>query len=524
MPLDRLRCSGWLLAGLWLLSAGVALAGPEPVLPDDPAPLRGAGEVVSASDVAERLLRSSPELARIRLALRERASEVRGVEGAWDPILGAELGLTRGRAPVAQGITRGIASSERYELSTSVTRRFRPGTSVRLSLTNAVSRSAVPIQLEGFSDTIRQGPDLEVGLTLGATQPILQGAGRAVSDVPAVLAALREDTELLGFGREASSRLTEALVALVELDFALRAYEVRLSALQRTRRQLEIGEAQVASGRMAAVELDMTRQRIAAGLESALAARGATLQRSDALRRVLGEAPGGPVVLPAEEAGPAPTLPTALEAACAQARAASPEVAVLASAVAQAEAALVAAEDPLRPRLDATASLTQSGLDDGYGGAWAQFARFEARTFFAGLLFSLPLGNRAAREEHLRATLGVERARLEVDEAGRRLCHEIAELMRQHENLYEREGLAALRVALATRAVEAEQERFARGLGTVQLGLEAMDALEEAELSLLRVHADQRIIALQLAHLLGVTLSETLGGTEAARAASGDAP
>ncbi|TVR04468.1 MAG: TolC family protein [Deltaproteobacteria bacterium] len=516
--LPRAVCCGLLAAVAFVAAA----AAEELELPPDPPPLAAAAEEITEEAVLERLVRGSPDLARVRLGLRERASERRGVDGSWDPVLGAELGVTNARTPVAQGITRGIARSERYELSTSLSQRFRPGTVASLSLSNAMSRSSVPIRLEGFSDRIEQGPDLEVGVTLSVTQPLLQGGGRRVNTLPERLADLRQSGELLVLGREASVRATEALVALRELQFAVETHEVRRRSLARSREQLAQAEALVAGGRMAAAELDIGRQRIAAGLEALIAARGTVEQRSDQLRRLLGEAPGRGRLLPGGVGAPRARGVEEAEEACRVAELASPDLLAVQAQVEQARLAAVGAEDPLRPRLDATAAVTQAGLDDRYGGAWGELVRFQARTLFAGLVFSMPLGNRAAEEERVRAELAIERAELERDALRRALCHEATDLLRQAALLAEREELAALRVTLASRAVAAESARFERGLGTVQQGLEAMEALEEAELGLVRVRTDRALVALQLDHLLGVTLVERLGAADLVQAGRGE--
>lgn len=465
---------------------------------------------IAPRDAVELLLMAHPDVARARLALREARSRRMGADAimAWQ--LGGELGVTVAQQPVDDGFTSGVSESQRYDLDMSLGRMFAPGTRVSLSLAQGITRSTFPLATEFGSQEIVRGPNYATGLTLSATQPLLQGRGRRVNLLPLALADASVRSEELAIVEAASAALSTALEGWIELRHARLAYAQSLRSIERTEVQLAVASAEEQAGRIAPIDVDLVRQRLAANHEGALLAWALVEQRSLQLAQALGaEADAWTIAEPIGEL-PEMAVPTDVESRCAMARASSPALATLR---AQREAAAldrVRTSDALRPELDLTAGITQNGLDPGVGSAWAQLARLEARTLFAGLVFSMPLGgNDAARDEHTRAALAVERADLGIAEAERTLCFDITQAQRQERVLDDRIAIADYRVEIAQRAVAAEQARLSQGQSTVQAGLEALEQLDSAEIERIRLDADLALAHLRAARATGV-LARTL--------------
>ena len=157
----------------------------------------------------------------------------------------------------------------------------------------------------------------------------------------------------------------------------------------------------------------------------------------------------------------------------------------------------------MRAQLDARVNVASTGLDENYGAAWGDVFRFRGTAVGAGLVFSTPLGNRIARAERERAELSVERAEFEVAVVADALCYQLRDALDAAALLVARREVAAYRVEIAARAYDAEIERFAQGMSTVQLGIDALQNLEEAEIAFLRVRTDTEIAAWQAEQLRG---------------------
>jgi outer membrane protein TolC len=504
-----------------------------------PAPPAGVG--VDAGDVAldlsvdgllTALLEGNADVRRARYAVEDAALGQRAMTGLFDPLVGAELDLNRTAVPTQSGLSSGLSVSERYGVSGSLSQRFAPGTQVTVGLSSAITRSRFPfraslgsnaliellasgvafddaldelgrLQSEQVTQTIVDGPNAENALSLTLTQPLLRGFGSRVSLVPRALAAatftLRE-RELL---QRASVAAVEALTGYSELRYAYEEHALRERALERTQRQLEISEAELAAGQIAPIELDLVRQQIAVNQEALLIARDAITRRSRELHRLLGaEAATDGLIRPSDPIRDPIVQPFGPED-CATIAAQSPEVAVAVQQVELAREQLPESEDAVRAQLDARVNVASTGLDENYGASWGDVFRFRGTAVGAGLVFSTPLGNRSARAERERAELSVDRAEFEVAVVADALCYQLRDALDAAALLVARREVAAYRVEIAGRAYDAEIERFAQGMSTVQLGIDALQNLEEAEIAFLRVRTDTEIAAWQAEQLRG---------------------
>ncbi|MFT4702961.1 MAG: outer membrane protein TolC [Bradymonadia bacterium] len=492
--------------------------------------LEGA-ESLTEAEVLERLLVQSPDVRRARLALREAAVDVPAALGVLDPLVGAELQLQRVAVPVDQGLGSGLSVNERYGLTGTYSQLFSPGTRLSASLSSAVTRSQFPFRSSLSSVTILQllsqgltpdqilaelsrqsesqnteliidGPNFESVISLQLTQPFMRGFGERVTLQRRNIAALILDVREREIVQVASTQALQSLTVYSELRYALAEYEVQTRSLERGQRQLVAAQAEVLAGQIAPIDVDLVRQQIAANVEAALAAHGAVVRRSRELHQLLGDGTDAGLIA-ASDALPSVRATEFAPQFCEQLAALHPDVLVAQLQVALARAQQPETADALRPQLDGSVAVSSTGLDENYGTSWGDALRFRGTAITAGLSFSTPLGNRAARGADERAGLAVERAEFEVAHLGITLCFQVREVTDSLVLLAARESVALDRVRLAERALVAEEERFARGLSTVQLGLDALQRLEEVEVGLLRVRTDGQIAQHRLDHLRG---------------------
>lgn len=466
-------------------------------------------QALSMDALLQRFAQGNPEIQRARFAVQTAQAQLRGTAALMQYTLTARANILNAEQPSNEGLSSGLARNQNYNAEVELGRQFAPGTRVQLSLQNGVTRSVFPFSSPAGTTTITRGPNVGTTLSLSASQPLLRGFGRDVTLLPMLLAQRRLDVADLQVVQSASTRLVEVVTAAAELSFSVQELQLRHRSLERTLTQLQIGMAELEAGRIASIELDLIRQRVAANQEAVLVTWAAAATRTRELQRLLGEQPDTTTVWSLDPPRPDVNWDDP-EALCNAASERSPDIAALQAQVETARADLVRTNNGLRPQLDLTAGLTQSGLDTAFFPSYGQVVRLEATTITAGLLFTMPLGNAAARDEHERARVAVEQAEFEVHQSRTTLCHQLTELAASRDTLLSRTELAAYRVGLAERALQAEQARFAQGLSTVQTGLQSLEDLETAERELLRLQTDDVLNGWRAWHLTGRLAEELL--------------
>lgn len=460
---------------------------------------------ITRHQVIEQLALSNVDVARALDAVERARIDRRATFGVLDPVINAQLDLSHARTPTESGLSAGIATDDRYAVSAGIGRTFAPGTRVGFTLTQAVTRSEFPLRTGfGFgADAIVSGPDVHTTVNLELTQPLLRGFGRDVVLAATVGADRTIEIRERELTQVASAAQLEATTAYAELRYAGEEVTLRARSLTRTESQLEIAEAELEAGQIAPIEVDLVREQVALRTEALLLAEAEAARRSRELERIIGADPRSLRTLIASDPLFVPPEVVFRPAVCDDAEAASAELALLRSQVRLAQSRVATVSEERRASLDATAGVTQSGLDGEWARSFGQALSFEAPTVYGALVFTSPLRNRAARANYDGALADVDAAESEVEVVADTLCYSIRDAVESLIMLAERDGVAEYRVEIATRALEAEEARFGQGLSTVQAGLDALENLESAEIALLRIRTDAEVAWWQLEHLRG---------------------
>jgi outer membrane protein TolC len=123
-------------------------------------------------------------------------------------------------------------------------------------------------------------------------------------------------------------------------------------------------------------------------------------------------------------------------------------------------------ENERQGALDLELGATGSGFDGEASGAFESAVTYEFPTWRAALSYSIPIGNRTARDAAKAAWAAARSARLEYDQLEIQITAEIREAVRQVH--YQKEAVRAARksLELAERLVEAEQAKQREGTST----------------------------------------------------------
>ncbi len=444
-----------------------------PEAPGGPSPAAGVLELDLATSVLI-ALENNPALKVQRLNPLIRQTREAEERAAFDPVLSA-----RGSAGVERGrISRSWTGAAGAALS-----QFLP-TGTILALEAAW----------GFADS-DTGPKSDTAhLGLSVTQALLQGRGVAVN-----LASLRQarlDTlassyELRGFA--------ENLVADVEKaywDYALaqRQIEIFEGSLKLAEQQEAETAERIRVEKLAEIELAAARAEVAQRRVDLINARGQLAIARLVLLRLLN--PQGPALWNREVSLKAqPTVPEdalePVEAHVQLALRARPDLNEARIQVLRGDLELVKTRNGLLPKLDLFANLGKSGYAQSLGHSVPDIGGrgYDAEV---GLVYQFPLGNRAARARHERATL----SRQQLDEALTNLA-QLAQLDVRSAHIAVatfREQVAATAAARASReeTLRAETEKFRVGKSTTLLVAQAQRDLVESQIAEVRAVVNLR--------------------------------
>lgn len=226
--------------------------------PVEPAPLvqpERSQVAISLPELIELVVTSNRDLRDQQLERLVQRQELREAEAAFDPRLTPVAGVR-----VRQSFTDDIDSGS--GLASGIR-----GDDVALGDRTVLSQGA---GLLG-EVTTRQGT--EIGLTvdvlgdtpfgLRLTQPLLQGAGRAVNEAPVNIARLVESRNFFTLQQTVIDTVTATVTQYTSLIEAQRSVAIQAQALTRRQRRLEILTALVEAGRRAEVDLVDARRSIA---------------------------------------------------------------------------------------------------------------------------------------------------------------------------------------------------------------------------------------------------------------------
>jgi outer membrane protein TolC len=163
------------------------------------------------------------------------------------------------------------------------------------------------------------------------------------------------------------------------------------------------------------------------------------------------------------------------------------------------EVELVRAASDRRPSLDLLLSSRSRGFDGDSADAFDKAIGWDFPQNTAALTFSVPIGNRTARNALERARADLRAARLSYDQLESQIIAEVRTAIRQVTYSVQAVAAADKNHELAKRQLEAEQARYREGLSTNFLVLEFQQQLAEALYSrnLARVNLAKSLVNLQ---------------------------
>lgn len=497
---------------------------------------KAAGGVVrlTLEDVVALTVRNSLGVQLTRYDIPYRASALRRAGAPFEPVWSNTAFVSRDTKPVPS-IMQGLVSEEVEEAG------WGTVVSKALDFGGALQADFSLRRYETSNIFVTVDPSVGANWTLGFTQHLLRGRGRAVNRAPTYVA--RNDLRVSQ--SEFRARLSQAVLDAEKLYWDVLSAETdlgvkrgSLKAAEQTRGDVE---AQVAEGNLSELNLYKAKAEEARRRQDIIAVEAALKNLKKKLTTFLtprAEAPSdGPEILlepvdPRVAEGVAPEG-QALQKALAD----RPEIASARAGLDSGELALAASKNRMKPLWDVSASYTQHGLrgvvgdlsalpfavppymedilrrelGGGAGGALADSLKGKYNGFRLQTSLVIPVGNVDAREAAAQAAIAVEKGRTALDLVRQSVALQVAVV---YENLArDREMILAASETLvqAEKDLEGEQAKFDAGVVVLRDLLDAQrnlaqarSGLEAARYQLRKSHVDYWFATAQILERNGI--------------------
>jgi outer membrane protein TolC len=482
---DEVRL-GWRM----LTQDGGGGAAAQPAPPPTLADVAGAPRAVTLPELLALAIRQAPalQLAEIDLLIAE--GQLESSRSVDDWAVTAELsGSTTARSQSISG-------------AASIGRAFSTGTAFLLRAESSWSQQEFVTDM--FSGTLEEYTDT---VSLAVVQRLLEGRSSTVFRAAELRARIAQDSAALARHRDAIQVVRDVIAAYWELALAQRDLEIRQSSLVLAQERLRRTQAAIKGGGIAATEALAVEQVIATREEEILAAELNVIERSIAVRRLVGlEIGPGELVLSVPTELGVPVRSWQLDSLIADAYQTSPELALLVQQEKGATLEVEVTENGVLPSLDFSIAFGPIGIDDRAVGALENMATFDDLAAVATLELSHSIGNhgpkgaaRQARAERLKIKIDTTDARAQIAEA-------LAQAVVLAESAARRIEIAGKAITLSEQNIVAEQARFGLGKATNFDVLLRQEELKEAQLRQARAIIDWHKAANLIAAISGSLL------------------
>lgn len=396
-----------------------------------------------------------------------RAADVTAAQAVFDPTAFAELNFASSKTP-PRNILAGARDNQNQDFDFNVGLRqdLPTGGSYELRFdndrnwNNSAFFTSVGTQTAYISD-----------LSLTVVQPLLKNFGVDINRTQIKIAKNDQEASLDRFRQTTMDVVTQIQEAYWELVFTLEDLKVAQRSLDLAKELADLNRARVRAGVAAPVEVTQAETDIAARQAGVTLAQKAVKDAEDRLKVILNIPKAGEwggAILPADPAQFSPIIAD-LPGAVADALSKRPDYEAAKIDLNNRELTFRLARNQLLPDLSFQGSVGLNGLsaiDPSYKDDLNRMTSGDFYSYSAGVVLSIPLGNRAARAEFVKAQLGVEQGRVAIRDLELQITAQVREAVRRVDvdaKLVQETNAARM---LAAEQLRIEQKRLEAGVST----------------------------------------------------------
>ncbi len=494
---------GWVF--VWMVTVMPPVAAEEV-----PTPSPSANEplVLSLRDAIHKALEQNIELGVERQNPKIRQPDVVIEKAKFDPDLRLEVKGGRTIRPSASTADVTILGAGAVSPIESNSLQYDLGIEQQLS-TGGRYKLAWDITRQGGVSTVLD-PNFGSSLSLTVTQPLLKGFGPAVNRTDLILAQNNFSVSRAALEGKAMDVVARVEEAYWELVYLRKNFKVELEKRRAAQEMLAMNQAKVEQGLIAPIDVLVAEAAVADREEDVLSAEKQVRDAEDQLRQAMNligprlyqEIP----IIPSDEPTVAPSdvrIQEAILAAMDQRR----DLRQARLELKNREQSVLQTRNQVLPALTFEGSAGLIGLGATYNDDLDRLTSGDFYNWEAGIVFSVPLGNRAARNAFLKYRMEAQKAALNLQKLEQDIVIQLKEAVRSVETDRKRIVTTGTSRALAEKKLETETERLRLGLSTTQRVLEFQKDLAEAQRREIRAIVDYNKSLTRLAKAQGTLLS-----------------
>ena len=460
-------------------------------------------------EVLEGALSNNPTVGRAELGRDQATAALMGANGVFDPTFQLSGNYRRAQQ---RGFFQGFpftSNSTSWDMGTSLSQTAPTGTTVAADVGINRDLTRFTTQFGSTTETETEQNFFTTNMNISITQQLLRGLTTRFNMQTVTRARGTLDVAELSLEQSRQQILATAAQAYWTWVYQDRVAELAQDSVEVAVEAARVGGLRVDSGDLAPVERTRLDAAVIQARTNLVDAEIAAQQAADAVLLLMGEVPGQDI-LPATNVDDVLALDLDPQAAVEVALAQNLEIAIAKAQLEQARNDRAIAKQGMLPSLSATAAAGVGSQEETASEAVSGLFGDNNFPFVSvGGVFSVPLGNRAARAESQRAGADVMLRELELEEVLRRVHSETLLQVTRLASAQRKVDLADVQARLAAETLAAQEALNDAGRGIQRELLEDRAELDRLEAEAAKARTDWRIAQVELLRLQG-----QLEGTE----------
>ncbi len=397
--------------------------------------------------------------------------EINEAETAFDLTLTSE-GSETINEPVGQNSPRSVTNlTAGVEKRLSTGGSYQVGVSTGLMIFSEFDTTTTNPQT-GQPMTVTLDPDTQYSTSLDFTvnHALLKNRGKDVNTTQIEVARKHYDISLSELRANISETISQVKTTYWDLVYAIGDLEAKRLSLELAYDLVKINEAQVEVGTLAPIEVLQAKATAASREVDIINAEKTVRDTEDQLKRLLNipeqeEAMWSSALIPTDdplESSPNVSLQSSIQRALDNRE----ELEQVRTGLEIQELLLHTNENQLLPEVNVLGRLSMSGTDESVGDTLGELAGLDNFSFTAGVNFSYPLGNRAAKSTYNQTKLEIDKSRLSLHNLEQLITVQVRQTVRSVNTAYKLVDATRVALELAQEQLDAEQKKFNEGLST----------------------------------------------------------
>ncbi len=386
------------------------------------------------------------------------AQQVAVAQSRFDPTISSQVGMNHIDRPPSSFFGAGIPVAnqrDEIEFSARLSKQWATGATTSIGYEPSLAYLYFPDgNPGGFNPT--QSSDL----LLQSVQPLFRGAGSKVNLATIRVAEHRQQQTVF----TVDAKIQQQLRGIEQVYWSLHAAHVRrraiADAIKLSRKIVELEERRFEAGRVIYADVARASVKLEDLFQQRLAAEQSIQQLSLQLSQLTGMNLDGNTLLVPTDAPQHARPQFDVNGIVGVALQRNPKLRQQRQEIAISQNQLLVAKNQLLPQLDLRSAVRSSGLNNNLGSALGDMAKVEFVDVSVGLVYTRPIGNRAANSQHRQAELELARTNEVLIALERQAAFSIVESLNTLQLLYARYESALRQLEQAQQWVNLANIRF----------------------------------------------------------------